>query len=376
MPRYSVVDKYVKGKRLTQAQFRRLIVDTVGKVNALYPDSEGARARQIAEALGDPTWLEADNLQVLAQTLVNLRGQKHLHSPARGAYVVNKSRTDMGMDVPEQFERIFHETLVENGGFAQTKTLIAALRVDKGTYGERAAARVLAGSDLCQPHFTGSVWALRNLPPEELAHIPMLGRWVKLRLLYAYRMIMSAKNLKEVDDLAEAEANRHFKRVGSAFRHVLDMIGADLVEEMPDMPLLEEALVEMLEKHPNAGTLRVAATDPYETWGAEYARLKAKGWTDAEIDDKRQSVLDGLLFTMFDWFCDGDPFAHAVAPIGFYTAFADFAGLDAAQLSRGIMEWNLQETSWMKSRLAKAPAIWEAFPEYADLAGSAEKQEA
>ncbi|ARB14532.1 hypothetical protein Ccr5_gp312 [Caulobacter phage Ccr5] len=374
MPRYEVVDKYVNGKRLTQAKFRRLIVDTVAKVNALYPDSEGARARQVAEALCDPSWLEADNLQVIAQTLVNLRSQKFLHSPARGAYVVNKTRTDMGTDVPAQFERMFHDVLIEQGGFAQTKTLLAAVAVEKGTYSERAAQRVLSSSELCQPHYKGSIWALRNLPPEELAKIPMLGRWVKLRLLYAYRMIMSSKTLADVDDMAQAEANRHFKRVGKLFRHVLDMTGADLIDEMDHQPLLEEALAEMLEKHPDGGKLRTDAADPYEPWGKEFARLKDKGRSDEQIEAARRRAVADQIFTIFDWFCDGDPDTHIVAPLQFYTAFADWAGLDAAQLSRGIMEWNLQETAWMKNRNDKAAAIWEAFPEYADLAGSREEE--
>lgn len=347
MPRYAEVDKWINGKRYPRAQFRRLIVEKIVALQK-HLDTKGVRARQIAEALGDPAWIEPTNLQLLAQTLANMKTQGVLHLLERGVYSANPTTLELGLDQQEQYEIMMGRVLEKEGGFASAKTLLDALGAVRGDGTHTIATRILQANDVIRKDYAIARPGLYNLAPERLANLPLLGRWVRLQFLYG-RRILSGDNAAACAEDTETAQRRFFKRIGATFAEAIDLTGADAVQAAEDEPAFAKALKEMAFAFDGWQTLRADALSTYDKTGAKGIALRDKGWTYGEIEDARDDASDrwdrDWPYAAFDHFLDGEPLAHLAAPLSFYTTFADWAGLDAAQLSRGMLIWNGERTA-------------------------------
>lgn len=365
MPRYAQVEKRVRGKRLTQREFRKLIVEKIAALQE-HHNVKGVRARQIAEALCDPAWVEPANLQLINQTLVNLKAQHILLSEERGLYGVNAAKIEMGLDQQDEYEIMMGDVLEKHGGFCTAKDLLDGIGAERGDGTWTIAYKVLASSEVIRKDYAIARPGLYNLSPERLANLPLMGKWARLQFLYGYR-IVSGEQVNTIYDDADDEIDVLFKRVGRAFRRALEVSGEDAVQIADDNRKFWRALKTMAGDYQDWQGIKAQALAVYDKTGPKGVALAAKGWTYDEIEDARDDAekrwTNDWPWECFDRFLAGDRFAHLAAPLTLYTSFAEWGFLDVAQLSRGLLIWNLEKTERLKRQEAAAPAYHLSFPD-------------
>ncbi|AFU87843.1 hypothetical protein CcrKarma_gp326 [Caulobacter virus Karma] len=347
MPRGPLVEKYVKGKLYSQRQFRRLIIDTLRAILDLPGYEKGARARDIADKFGDPAWVEAENLRLIAVTLNNLKTQGLVKQIERGLYKVNEAKVDLGLDQMEQTEQTIAEVLRAEGGYAKRRVIDREHDADSQSTDvkagdiQRTLTRVLMNSQRIQKAYGGMVYAFYNLPQAELSLLPQMGKWLHLQSAAATRMLTGQPS-HEVYGLIEKATRLQYRHIGAVFKFVIDHIDEDFADAARGFEPLHEAMAEFNDAFSdvNAGA-RNKIEDRFGPEGEDHRQMREAGKTYTEIDDAREAALRAYdaeaPLRLIDLFCEGNPQAHERAPLSFYEAFADWAMLDAAQLSRGIL---------------------------------------
>ncbi|AFU86805.1 hypothetical protein D869_gp109 [Caulobacter phage CcrRogue] len=369
MPKGPVLDKFVKGKRYSQREFLRLVLDTVTAITALPTYERGCRARDVAERFGDPAWGERDNLQIIAVTLNNLKNRNYVRSPERGLFLVNEGKASLGLDVQEQIEIAVADVLTAQGGYGRRKVIDVAMGAERWSKEQVTINRVINQNDRIRRDYKGMAYALYNLAPEELALLPQQGRWLHLQSAAGLRMI-TGKPTHDIYNLIEKAARQQYRNIGAIFRLVLDHIDEEFVDGLENDDDLHDAMKAYTRAFSDIDSAaKRLIEERYGPAGDKFTALQQKGWSLDEIDTARRDALldydrDAPL-RLIDLFCEGDAHAHERAPIAFYEAFAKWAGLDAPALSRGIIMADLSRIK----RMSKLDALEDGpLPGYEDAA--------
>jgi hypothetical protein len=254
-------------------------------------DHEEAAPKEIVAGLGDGV-----DAVLIRQALGRMVDAAILRKIAYGKYALCPAYDRRTKSVRSDTEELICALLRDSGGVAFTREIHKAVWGGVRGRGERPydynrVQRALRQSTRLKQSFGRGVW---NLPEEELALVPMPGRWASL--------VLGQRSLED--------RNNFFREVGGAFADARDQF---TLGDMCADPVIAALLNQMVNRAPRALD-------------------KALGMKQQDSRRGEAEPLGAYLYWLFE---QGDPELHMAAPSAFYNECARKFGANPATLSRG-----------------------------------------
>lgn len=393
----ATVEKFVRGKKLTQAEWRRYIrafIHAGGEDGVTLPD--------ILEHLG-PGWAEPMNANLVSQFLNYEVRKGHIQRPRRGVYVLPRSPDRVS--VAELHEHELTVILRKLGGYAFWRDIAREVDADWSVkkagkrpmepilrlYGdedpdEEAEARALHEAAMAKyeraldkwkerhPAYDGYNRSLRRilresprfrqdfmirglyaLPAAERAALPLRG-------VFAAAEFRGAAQARDKSMIADPEpiwdAQRvFFKGVGAAFQFARTLANQSL-RELAAEPTIAPVLEDLAEGAEIWHGRTIQAFEDAELLELEERLQERIHFNRLEHREARAAGREKFrartLLEVLAAFEDGDPSVHIAAPLSFYTTLAAHWDLDAAALSRGVYQ-QAESAEVIRVRPAREP---------------------
>lgn len=353
--------KEIAGREIDHAEFKRAVLALVRGAG-----EDGITAREVRDGLGVSSALG----KLISSTLYNETKAGRLKRLERGRYAIGRLRWGKYANAFEENEDLILDCLRARGGYARWRDIQADFDTRVAGHGPRPKeptypyipepqtpeeeeaymalrkAKYETYADAMEEHARelarwtethpansttntrlkqtirrskrirqdAEVRGVYNLPAEEIAALPLPGRWAAFEI----RRAVEARSLlpdDETDDRVRVLVEEHFAQVGFMVRQV---------REMRDLP--RSALVD----DPEIGAQLDAMVEAADHWRTNYREEAYKSDAPDARQAERVAALKGFEAGVWN--------LHWAAPADLYRTLAAHFVLDAAALSRGQLQ--------------------------------------
>lgn len=328
MPKYPMVQKTIKGKAVTQRDFRNAIIEIVRLRGEVKPID-------VAHDLGRE-WVKPNASGLIGQTMANLTKAKILQKNDAGFYTLAPGYIIRGTG---GYEDALEDVLVYMGGIARTRDLLESMDVrprrgNEAAYSHtdyRSIFHTLKKSKRFRRYYKKGVW---GLPWPKLLTLPLTGAWAEF--LHLRGVIETGPEFMRKNGYTpelHAQTREHWLNVGVTFANLRDR-HHESVETLLTDPAVRTAVQVIYNV---SRGVKDAANHSIQAL-AEIEAAEAGTPSDLNlIDAVKQREMPHILEHVYTAFEQGSPSTHRAAPVILYRSVAAHFNVCPILLSHGMI---------------------------------------